>query len=260
MKLKIVSDIHLEFSSVKKCLLRIGAEESPDTILILAGDIGYPIKNITKNKSSFKLRHKLPIIPKINEMYVDFLKTLKRMYKEVIMVSGNHEYYTCLVNNISICELDEIISSICVKIGVIFLQNSSVEIEGYTFYGCTLFSNVTMSDFFCMNDSNKITSNISNIHECFNNSLNWLKLQNINENSLIITHHLPTYELYPKYLDVNTAYFTEIFKDFVSFPKLWICGHSHSAKDIKIDNTRFIINPLGYPGEKTEYTDKIVEI
>ena len=82
MKLHIMSDIHLEYypnvSSIEQLLVKIPSlydtcynDNLKEIILVLAGDIGYILKN----------------------NYWNFLKDCCQKYKHVICIKGNHEYY-----------------------------------------------------------------------------------------------------------------------------------------------------------------------
>ena len=82
MKLHIMSDIHLEYYqnvlSIEQLLMKIPSlydtchyDNLKEIILILAGDIGYILKN----------------------NYWDFLTNCCQKYKYVICIKGNHEYY-----------------------------------------------------------------------------------------------------------------------------------------------------------------------
>ncbi len=87
-------------------------------------------------------------------------------------------------------------------------------------------------------------------------SLNWLRdslLKNKAKKSVIITHHAPSKKSIPVSFqkDILSAAYASNLDDFVanSGANLWIHGHTHHQLDYKIDNTRIICNPRGYPDE-----------
>lgn len=73
------------------------------------------------------------------ESYQDFIWEQSERFRHVLVVSGNHEYYS---NEIS--EADKLISEICSKKpNVKYLNASTFEYKNVIFVGCTLWSNVT---------------------------------------------------------------------------------------------------------------------
>ena len=72
MKLRYLSDIHLEFIKPKK-LKKIMNKIKPnnDEIYVLAGDIGYPYSG----------------------NYLKFMDYINKSFKKTFVVAGNHEYY-----------------------------------------------------------------------------------------------------------------------------------------------------------------------
>ena len=87
MKIKIASDLHLEFSTCD-----INNDENCD-VLILAGDIitsqdlnDYPIVSDSQ-QSPLGSRQRLAL------RYRDFFSSMTNKFPEVIYVPGNHEYY-----------------------------------------------------------------------------------------------------------------------------------------------------------------------
>lgn len=263
MKTHILSDLHLEYhpeinsfeSFIKKfpyIIEDIDNSNLYDTILILAGDIGYPTSS----------------------NYFEFLNSCCGYYKHVIFVSGNHEYYHSdfeTINNLLIKESSKISN-------LHFLLNNSVIIDNYKFIGTTLWTNVdkyskeyvttSMNDYiFIKNKENFITVNDTNdLHkkqiEFIEKELSISNEENKYIN-IVITHHLPSKELisekYLKYGSLNKAFYTDCDYLFHKYNiKSWICGHSHSKKHVTINNTELILNPFGYKNENI--SSKILEI
>lgn len=258
MKLHIMSDIHLEYyqnvSSIEQLLTKIPSlydtchyDNLKEIILVLAGDIGYILKN----------------------NYWDFLKDCCQKYKYVICIKGNHEYYITRKSDkkYNFDELEKIASEKANDIeNLYYLSNDKIILDGFTFLGTTLWSFIpdeykliTMSS---INDYNYIYHNNTNITTEFINNINreqtnWL-LENINteiNNIIIITHHVPIKELvhskYDKYKDILHSFQctnlpNEIFSNKI---KLWICGHTHTPMECEYKNIKFISNPIGYYGE-----------
>jgi hypothetical protein len=82
------------------------------------------------------------------------------------------------------------------------------------------------------------------------------------ENIICLTHHLPShklihskYENLPYYMYASDLEY--LIKDNI---KLWICGHSHEANTVNINNVICTLNPLGYPNEHNiEYIDNSLQ-
>jgi Icc-related predicted phosphoesterase len=43
-------------------------------------------------------------------------------------------------------------------------------------------------------------------------------------------------------------------------PALWLHGHTHGSCDYKLGDTRVVCNPMGYPGEVSEYTKLTIDL
>jgi Icc-related predicted phosphoesterase len=76
---------------------------------------------------------------------------------------------------------------------------------------------------------------------------------------IMITHHLPSYSLIdPKYMKSKGSigptglnqYFASHLDDLIKSPiKAWICGHTHTGFEKRINDVTVYCNPGGYPGE-----------
>ena len=100
-----------------------------------------------------------------------------------------------------------------------------------------------------------------NAIEFFNKE--YQKLQNYNDFDnidVMITHYVPTipYGIKTKYAMERgtTFYMFDGEKDIERIsPKIWLFGHMHDKFDFIHKDTRFLCNPLGYPGETTYTVD-----
>jgi len=231
MKLHILADLHLEFGDFRL----------PDTdadVLVLAGDIH------TKERS----------IPWLLEQAAG---------KPVIYVLGNHEYYGKAYPKLLNTMRKETTGT-----NIHILENGSIEIDGVTFLGCTLWTDFKLmgnpmlaayeakqivTDFRRIRVSprySKLTpGDVVSIHR---NSLNWLKssVERSDHKAVIVTHHAPSLRSVPDCFkaDIVTAAFASDLDGFVeeSGAKLWIHGHMHASSDYLIGKTRVICNPRGY--------------
>jgi predicted phosphohydrolase len=272
MKIQIISDIHLEFYDNSSYFIDIinnpkyksenidnGIDKDID-ILILAGDIGNPLSNI----------------------FDEFIKYVANIYKTVLYITGNHEYYNNSIENI-----DVILEEKLAKYNNVYFLNNKVKIiEGIKFIGSTLWSN-TLGNKYEINDTKKIKKNnklinSSDIDKMFFNNYKFIK-DNVNNNEnnndikhiIIITHHLPSYKcIDEKYKYSNyTSWFASNCEEIMNMElntkiKYWFCGHTHSNVNITINSTQIIANPIGYPTfsknkinfENEKYEPRIIEL
>ena len=247
MRIRLFSDLHLEFytnvSKLQRQILRNIEDSLEDEVLVLAGDIGYPLTR----------KHR------INQNYVELLRQLRSRWKHVLLVSGNHEYYPCS-DVIPFSYVESCIRDICTELDVHYLQKDSLVIEGIRFLGTTLWSAITATAFQQMNDR-FIFPSYHHYRDLHKEQLQWLQeeLPKSGLPTIVITHHLPSYQLiHPKYHDevTNSAYATNLEALIASREciKLWCCGHTHEKSSLQLGSTRIVTNPYGYPGEKRETT------
>jgi predicted phosphodiesterase len=243
LKIRLLSDLHLEIHDLDKQL----TFKSDADVVILAGDIGNP------HQSS----------------YESIINKLSLLHSKVLVISGNHEYYS-QTNDMP--DIDDQIQQICDDDDDIhFLQMRSIIYERVKFIGCTLWSEVKDSSLTkYMNDFNKIKSNdnqpltISEYNDIHTLHRKWLETEltkpktNDYDKVCVITHHLPSYSLIdPQYTDepTNCFFATDVNTQNAD---IWCYGHTHKANKTEINGTKFYCNPRGYPGEKTEWNKDFV--
>jgi len=233
LKIHILSDLHLEFAPFKPPTTKAD-------IVVLAGDIHLGQKGLAWAKQSFP-------------------------DKTVIYVLGNHEYYGNAIPKLT-NKVREASSHVHI------LENERLDIEGFTFLGCTLwtdfklFGDPRLAGYHAqtmMNDYHKIRVSpefrkLRSIDTALfhSRSLSWLQNELLSVNpqkTIVITHHAPSSSSIPvRYRsDLLSAAFASALDDFVikSGVKLWIHGHIHDYFDYKLGNTRVVCNPRGYPDE-----------
>ena len=240
MKLRLFSDIHLEFGKFKNW----PKEDCADTVLILAGDIG------------------------VGLMARPMIETMCKYYRAVVYITGNHEYYNqnmTLVDKRYAAMVDHLPN-------FYFLQNSSAIIDDVKFIGGTMWTSLLMGDWFAnqaamlnMNDfrcikyytpeKNEVrfhTNDSTRLHQEFRNFL-IPELAKGFEKTVVITHHAPcelsSPEIYKGAL-LNHAFYENMTKFMFgpNAPKVWCHGHMHNSSDYVVGDTRIIANPRGYVG------------
>ena len=276
MKIQILSDIHLEHHSFGQSSSPILGDASEyqlavtdSDVIVLAGDIGVGDKGI---------------------MWAG--RQAEVLGKEVIYVSGNHEFYGHEYSSALIT-----MQMTAKDYGINFLDNSEVIISGVRFLGCTLWTDFLaygdksrsivelargLADFseirvypkgiFGGPDETEVVTEYRRMHpedqiKLFARSLSWLKeklAEPFDGKTVVISHHGPSpacqHPVFP--LGPISAGFWSDIEDVVGQADLWIYGHTHACLDTVVNGTRVVANQLGYPREKVDgfKPDKVVVI
>lgn len=229
MKLHILSDLHLEFSTF----------EPPATdadVIVLAGDIGKGAKGVYWARGVFP-------------------------DKPILYVPGNHEFYGT--------ERAETLSMLHIagkQNRVHLLDDDEVVICGVRFLGCTLWTDFRLfseqkemamaagqrglNDFRMIREGSEHFTPLRSI-ELHQKSLAWLKTK-LNEpfdgKTVVITHHLPSMlSVVDRFKDdLLTACFASELNYLFGEMDIWIHGHTHDNRDYEVNGTRVICNPRGY--------------
>lgn len=238
---QVLSDLHLETKQgwVKP------PKKAP--VLFLAGDIGDPY----------------------SEKWRKFIEYCADTWDKVFYVAGNHEYYKNDIHKVN--DAIETFFAECRPEKLVLLRRwKETTYKGYRIVGCTLWSEISQSAFASMNDKNYIRDSqqgyrklgLSKYLAEFELDSTWLRetLAEKEEPTLVLTHHCPSFKLmdarYERYGDLNTGFFSDLDELFLPHVKLWICGHTHVAKDLQLGPTRCIINPIGYTREETGFSEE----
>ena len=250
MKIRVLSDLHLEFTDYIPADLPSSGED----LVILAGDIGIGTKGIEWAKAAIPDR-------------------------QVIYVLGNHEFYKHDWDRLLVDAHAAAAGS-----NVTVLENEAVEIAGLRILGCSLWT-----DFRAMGrDSVSVAADIAQeqmvdyrlirrnhrrdklrpahtMQRCLE-SRKWLETQiaDADRPLLVVTHHAPTLRtLDPRFLlQLSNAAFHNDFDDLVRPPvRAWIHGHTHHSCQEDVGGIPVISNQLGYPGEETQFSwNFVVEV
>lgn len=252
MLINIISDLHTEFYSHKKCfdLITNVLYDMKGTTLVLAGDIG-----------------RIDTATSYHNLFLTLFLCSER-FDHVVWVTGNHEYYT-VNDTLTIYKIDRKLKTLSMNFNnVHLLQCSSVIIDGVTFIGCTLWSSINDEAVKRMADFRYIRVVQSETSTCLNKSeylklhfkhLAWLTYsvqRNKNyEPLIIVTHHGTHVKCSGKFLDeptpLNSAFVTHL-------PQLWfgyynhvmINGHTHECVYFQDGGAKFISNCYGYWDEE----------
>lgn len=257
MLVRIASDLHLEFHRPWDIFAKLGGsnvfvppdDRDKDAVLILAGDI--------------------VLISKL-ETYKDFFADVCERFKDVVYVTGNHEYYKSEAFNDSHKTLRDFEAGFE---NFHWLQNQHRVFNDTVIFGTTLWTDMEGHSAMCMmtaadcmpefrglvQDGDKnFTPNQSTqffaeakyfLHEFFKEyDESWKRI--------VVTHHAPSFEsTAPRFKGsmLNGAFASELHEDIRDWqPNLWVHGHMHDYTEYMVGETRIVCNPKGYPNHPPE--------
>lgn len=194
---------------------------------------------------------------------IDFaLDLMCEKFPLVIAISGNHNYWGS--NKETVEEFEKVRSERHKNYE--YLEDRVLEIQGKRILGCTLWYRQA---------SEKLSRDWPDFHY-IDGFYRWYKEKNkqsreflennIQEGDVVITHHLPSPKcVAPQFKgDPCNVFFVCNMEDVIAKtkPSLWIFGHTHTAFDKTIYDTRLVCNPYGYQGyeNNTGYKEMDIEI
>jgi predicted phosphodiesterase len=251
MRLHVLSDLRMEFSA-------FNLPKTDADVVVLAGDLDVGTKGWNWIKHSMR---ECPTRP-------------------VIYVIGNHEYY-----HHALPELTETLRQESAGTNIHLLENSSVEINDFTFLGCTLWTSflscpdpedAMVTAEVLVNDYRRITNSNEQrrlrardtawLHR---ESAAWLRHElgrHDPARTIVVTHHSPSFQ------SEAACYANSPLKHAFSSDldalieasgiPLWIHGHTHHNVDYRIGASRILSNQRGYPTQpcKGFDTQLVVEL
>lgn len=266
MKIKVVSDLHLEFSDIN-----IKNDEGCD-VLILGGDIMIAEEMYdVPAPDPYTLGGMKDFQSKINRVarFRDFLKRVSFQFPHVIYVAGNHEFY-----HGKWLRTLTVLSDECAKFpNVYFLEAGSKKIDDVTFIGGTLWTDMNKGDPLTLHAVRDMMNDfrvIKKEEEGYTNlkphdtvirhrhMLGYIKTivaERPDEKFVVVGHHSPsklsTHEQYANEHLMNGAYSSDLTEFILDRPqiKLWTHGHTHHPFDYVVGETRIVCNPRGYESD-----------
>jgi len=265
MRVAICSDIHLEFKKIT-----LTNDEGAD-VLVLAGDI------LTANH----IARKSYLIDSINA----FMESCVDNFKDVIYIAGNHEHYDHdfqrTYNDIrNYFTKDEYQFK-----NLHILDKQTVEIDGVTFVGGTMWTDMNKSDPITLTDIRSIMNDfiiVTNHHgrrkftpedsvEDHQVMVKFIldSIKDASKKYVIVSHHAPSelsvspaYKRNARDILMNGAYYSNLENMIMDHPqiKCWVHGHMHNPFDYMVRETRVICNPRGYPGQNNNFKLKYVDL
>jgi predicted phosphodiesterase len=267
MKIALCSDLHLEFQDIN-----LKNEENAD-VLILSGDIlvaedlhqhpemdygmysNVNLQDLGRRQAS-ALRFR------------DFLKRCSFQFPHVVYIAGNHEFYHGKWKATLQYLRDE-----CSKFpNVYFLEMDTKEINGVSFIGATLWTDMNKGDPLTLHSINDMMNDFKIIrndehgftklrpaHAMHRHQQTLSYFKNVlsdrkDKNVVVVGHHAPTKQsTHPKYVSdylMNGGYSSDLSEFILDHPQivLWTHGHTHDPFDYMVGTTRVVCNPRGYAG------------
>lgn len=228
LQIRYMSDIHLEFLDYVPKLIEAD-------VIVLAGDIGTGTKGLDWAARTFA-------------------------GTSVIYVPGNHEFYKKDYASL-IVELTEHAK----RLGIYFLNNQEIVIEGVRFLGSTLWTDFSlrgsptpairfaaqnMNDYRMIRYGNRnlCPHDTRTLHRQGKEFLEARLNTAFSGKTVVISHHAPSSRSLPDNR-VNSksapAYASQL-DALVELADLWIHGHTHQRQDYQIGRCRVVCNPRGY--------------
>jgi len=203
-------------------------------------------------------------------VYQNFLFWCAYNWKQVILITGNHEYYCTPSQTYTRQEIDTYIQQLCVFLpNVHFLQGGQTYCLPNTnivFIGATLYSDIHPSihdeilgkgDFTKTyvrdNDRLRLTDpkDLIRIHKRHLQAVSdAIRAVPTTHTAIVVTHYLPTEQLLePEYQGERwrSCYASNVEYLIRSPVKVWICGHGHRSTYIHAKPNIFVaMNARGY--------------
>lgn len=249
MKLAIFSDLHVDINGISNVKYLVSKCFKPDIdAIILAGDIANDINNFN--------------------IFVNWL--CEQWQKPILFVCGNHEFYSTLVTDITVYEYIDKLKELTKNTNFNILQNDTFIHNDIKFIGATAWVNFNicqdkfsdmyslsryLNDFKYINFENDI-NNYQDICTWMINdhtkTMNFFKkeLKNKSQKTVVITHHgLHKNSISSLYANERaTCGYISNEESFIKKykPDLMIHGHVHSQFNYNVNDTRIVVNPIGY--------------
>jgi len=264
MKVCVASDLHLEFSDIE-----LHNTENAK-VLILSGDIcvahslhDHPINKPVPSDAIKPGRNQQAAVK-----YREFFNRVNNEFDHTIYVSGNHEFYHGRYPD----AYDWLVEEYSKYPNIHFLEQSSVDLNGFTFLGGTLWTDMNkgdpttmhlienmMNDFRIIRNSQRNYARFSPLDAALRHrdTVAYLKKTidaDPDKKYVVVGHMAPSaLSIHPKYKNdyvMNGGYHSDLSEFILDRPQivLWTHGHMHDPVDYMMGETRIVCNPRGYKG------------
>ena len=283
MKIKLVSDLHLEFSDIN-----IQNTDNCD-VLILGGDIcvaqdlhDHPELVNSSDQAAIAAGTGLGRRQQAAQRYRDFFKRCSFQFPHVIYIMGNHEFY----NGKFFAGIDYMRKELAKYPNIYMLEQDTKIIDDVTFVGATLWTDMNkgdpltmhaiegmMNDFRIIRNDKRSFAAMSarDVADRHARTLAYFRsvlAEQHDRKFVVVGHHTPSFQsCHPMYGNdtlMNGGYHSDLSEFILDHPqiKLWTHGHTHHPFDYVIGETRIVCNPRGYENdgysEQTGWNPNIV--
>lgn len=266
MKIKLVSDLHLEFSDIN-----IQNDQDYD-VLILGGDImiaqdlhDFPEVDVRAAAMLEMLSGRQAKA----QRFRDFFKRCSFQFPHVIYIMGNHEFY----HGKFYAAIDYMREEVAKYPNIYLLEQDMKIINDVVFVGGTLWTDMNsrdpltmhamkdmMNDFRIIRNENRNYAPMSALDVAIRHdrTLSYIKLivqAHKDKKCVVVGHHAPSFKsVHEQYADqtlMNGGYASDLSEFIMDHPqiKLWTHGHMHQPFDYVIGETRVVCNPRGYEND-----------
>lgn len=266
MKIALASDLHLEFADIN-----LVNDEGAD-VLILSGDIciandlhDHPAPNDPPTTAD---NMRLGSRQTCAYRFRGFFKRVSEQFKNVVVVAGNHEFY----HGKWVASLVHLREEYSRYPNIHFLERDTVDIDGVTFMGGTLWSDCNKGDPLTLHALSDMMQDFSLIR---NDDAGYTKLRpahavsrhrqtleyfkhvlshNKTNKCVVVGHHAPSAlsisDYYKNRTTMNGGYYSDLSEFILDHPqiKLWTAGHMHHSYQYHLGDTLVACNPRGYAG------------
>ena len=203
-----------------------------------------------------------------SRLYRWYLTEIRKRFKHVIMVMGNHEYYGVTFAE-GLERAQEITKEFDIHLLDVNLGTENLVIDGVTFWGSTLWTDFNKNDFFARNafvnnlNDSKIIKGFTADESLRQHQIS---VEKINWNAdVVISHHRP---IFRKHIDLEISDNTYSFccttledRIYDSKIKYWFFGHTHDNSCIDVGGTKVVSNQVNCSRNGPQYDPKFfVEI
>jgi Icc-related predicted phosphoesterase len=268
MKIKVVSDLHLEFSDIN-----ITNNDKCD-VLILSGDIMIAQDLHDHHAADFDPYSNSALADFSRKMqrvsrFRDFLKRCSFQFPHVVYVMGNHEFYHGRFYG----SIDHMRDEIAKYPNIYMLEQDTKVIDDVVFVGGTLWTDMNkgdpltmhaiedmMNDFRIIRNDKREYARMSarDVATRHTRTLAYFRLmlsEHKDKKCVVVGHHSPSFqsvhETYKSQYLMNGGYHSDLSEFIMDHPqvKLWTHGHTHHPFDYVIGETRIVCNPRGYESD-----------
>ena len=256
IRIQFVSDIHLEMIQYSYFDPSQIVQPGEAEFLALCGDIGYPEDAILE----------------------EFIRFCSRNYRMVFWLPGNHEFYSpSAANRMTIQDKVQRMEALTRKFSnIILMDQVGINIPGtpIRIIGCTLWTEIPqdfasqaakyMNDFRLIYKTPTERLSVEDVNTWHKSDRAWIEseiraTEQSGQELVVLTHHLPTQRLvHEKYEGhpLNVCFATSL-DSMIRYPiRAWLCGHSHTANEARVNTVLCALNPVGYPGENETSLDR----